>query len=137
MRRVFGFGFLGILCCAFAHATPVFEFNPDITQEFTQSLPFLKWLDQDILPEVKALDFDGFDPDGPLTFAKFVDCFFKFPPDNDPPVGSWFGNDPFPFPSSDPGSDPPGDPVTPEPPAWTLLGIGLAGLALFRRAVSA
>jgi|SRR5579871_902473 len=135
MRRVFGFGCLAMLCCAFAHATPVFEFNTESTPEFKQSVPFLNWLGPDIWPDEKPFDFDGFDLNTPITFAKVLNCFFKFPPDSDPPVDSWFGNDP--FPSPDPSSDPPGDPVAPEPPAWTLLGIGLAGLALFRRAVSA
>jgi hypothetical protein len=127
MRKAFGFIFLGILSCASATATPIFDFNRDTTPEFTQSLPFFIPV---FLKQEKSFDFDGFDGEGPLTFAKFVDCFFKFP-DNDPPEGNnWFWHDPDP---SSPSGDPPGDPVTPEPPAWTLLGIGLAGLALFRR----
>lgn len=132
MRRSFGFICLGILSCALANATPIFEFNTDTTPEFTESLPFLKWIGPDIWPKEKPFDFDGFDSACPVTSAKFVNCFFKFFWDNDPPPsGDWFGHDPL------PNTDPPGDPVTPEPPAWTLLGAGLASLALFRHKLAA
>jgi hypothetical protein len=118
---------LGLLSCAAANATPILDCDKDIAPQFTESLPSLNWIGPDLWPKEIPFDLDDLASACPLKSPGVLECLFKFFINNDPAIGALFGNDPAPTPQ---GGDP--DPVTPEPATWTLLVVGLAGMAVFR-----
>jgi hypothetical protein len=129
-RRAHWFVCLGLLSGAVATASPILDYDRDVTAQFTESLPLLNWIGPDLWPKETPFDLDDLFSACPLSSPKVLECFLKFFFENHPPVGDgwFFGNDPvLPAPQ---GSDP--DPVTPEPATWKLLAIGLAGVAVFR-----
>jgi hypothetical protein len=125
-KRVYWLVCLALLSCAFANASPILDCDNNVDSQFTKSLPLQNWIGPDLWLKQLPFDLEDLASACPLPSPGVLECLFKFFINNDPAIGELFGNDPFlPAPQGT-------DPVTPEPPAWTLLAIGLIGVAVFR-----